>query len=351
MKNRKDNSKRENNVLPINTALAILSTVIGAGFASGREVVEFFTRFGAFSRVGITAAAACFALLAYSIMKLSNKIGCGSFNDLAAVTLGKTGGVAASILYAVIMIITASAMASGIGEVVSIFVPVQHIRIIGTLAAVLVCGYIATKGMHALAAGGSFLLPLCILLYIIIARIPAHAYTLSVPPPNPAISIPYAIGYACMNTTLCCCILCEAGKGDEKQHGKIAALFSIMLFVLTAACNAVLLPRFARIANEPLPIIKLSNGNTASMMFAAASLLLAMATTLTALIRSITQILAPKEKLKLPMRFIVPAICGLLGLFEFNMLVGKAYPIMGYAATAALLVILIAGWKKLKVKS
>ncbi|MDR2505998.1 MAG: GerAB/ArcD/ProY family transporter [Oscillospiraceae bacterium] len=352
---------------PINTALAILSTVIGAGFASGREVVEFFTRFGAFSWVGIAVAAACFAFLAASIMKLSGRIGCGSWSDLAAAALGKAGGAAASALYAVIMIITASAMASGIGEVTAILLPVQHARIIGTLASVIICGFAATKGIRALAAGASFLLPICILLYIVIGRTPAQTHALAMPLPNPIISIPYAIGYACMNTTLCCCILCEVGRTDEKRHKKISILFSIMLFILTAACNAVLLPRLAQIVNEPLPIVKLSGGNTASMAFASASLLLAMATTLTALIRSVTQILTPKKETRLPLKrkerlrvpriratyvrapeLIVPAICGALGLFEFNMLVGKAYPIMGYAAAAALVIILAAGMRKLR---
>jgi len=339
-------------------ALAILSTIIGAGFASGREVIVFFTRFGAFSWLGIIITAACFGGLTYGVMRLADGNGGCTFQELANASLGKYAGAAAGSLYAIIMLITAGAMAGGMGEIAQIFLPIYHAKLVGVLAGAAICGLAATKGIKALATGATFLLPVCVLLYIILARFtPRGTYAPSYPPPSPALFIPHAIGYACMNVTLCCCLLCEIGKqADSRERRVIMFIFVPSLLLLLITANATLLPRLAMLGNEPLPIVKLAHGIVPAMLLSAAALLLAMATTLIALIRS-TAMLIPARQVNGGVSVnpivvtLISAVCAMLGMVGFNNLIGTAYPIMGCLAAIALIAIIIGGSLKLRPRA
>ncbi|MDR1570539.1 MAG: hypothetical protein LBS72_08645 [Oscillospiraceae bacterium] len=333
-------------------ALAILATAIGAGFASGRETVVFFSRFGSYSWLGIAITSAIFGGLIAGLMRLCAHFKSGAFSELAARALGRVGGTICSAMYAVMLLITAGAMASGISEVASVTLAVPFAREIGLALGVAVCAVCAARGVKALAAGGSFLLPICALLYISIARHAPHSSAIaSAPPADARLSIPFAIGYACLNVTLCCGVLSEIGaRVNCGQRKRIALYFVPLISALLGASNAAILPHAARLFNEPLPIIQLSRGSTAAALLAIAALLLAMATTLTALLRSISRMMPARFPgwLSLTLCAAGAAACGAIG---FNSIIGMAYPIMGWAGALALLAILIVGGRKARIQT
>ena len=55
-------------------AAAYISTVVGAGFATGQEVLQFFTRFGVLGTLGILVASALFVAFGIRIMRLGKKL-------------------------------------------------------------------------------------------------------------------------------------------------------------------------------------------------------------------------------------------------------------------------------------
>lgn len=70
-------------------AAVYVGTVIGAGFATGREIVEFFTRFGFWGLLSILIAGCLFMILGSKIMLLSIDIKAGSFEQLNEYLFGK----------------------------------------------------------------------------------------------------------------------------------------------------------------------------------------------------------------------------------------------------------------------
>ncbi|MDR0397465.1 MAG: hypothetical protein LBH66_09215 [Oscillospiraceae bacterium] len=328
------------------TALAILATVIGAGFASGREVMVFFTRFGAWSWLGVAAAAAAFGLLTFGVMRLGGALGAGSFAELCSRALGDSAGRVCSALYAVMMLVTAGAMASGVGEIAALSMTVPRAYELGLAAAVIMGTVWARRGVGALAAGGGFLLPICGLLYIALAW---RGRSLSgLIPSEPAASglaaIPLAVGYACLNVTLGCGVLCEAARGSSAGYqGRVALWFTPMIGGLLAAANGALLPHAARVGHAALPMLALARGSTAAALLASASMLMAMMTTLIAMLRSMAGMIKAPEWVGYPAAAILTAACGLIG---FNRIIGAAYPMMGWASAIALLVILASGKRR-----
>mgnify|MGYP007069949840 CR=1 FL=1 len=61
----------KNNIF--NIIAVILCTIIGAGFASGRELYTFFARFGLYGVIGTTISAILFGLVIYCALKIVNK--------------------------------------------------------------------------------------------------------------------------------------------------------------------------------------------------------------------------------------------------------------------------------------
>jgi uncharacterized membrane protein YkvI len=312
----------------------------------------FFTRYGAWSWVGVTVATLTFGALVLGIMRLSTRAGAGSFAQLCTNVLGGTAGKLCVAMYALLMLITAGAMVSGVGEIAALSMTIPHAYELGLGAAVILGVIWARRGVNALATGGGFLLPVCGLLYLIIAW-RGRGYA-SLQASHPAVSwlpaLPIAVGYACLNVTLCCGILSEiASRSSAEYQRKTAMWFVPMIGGLLAAANATLLPHTARVEYAPLPMLILARGSTPAALLAAAALLMAMMTTLTALIRSLAQLITRMEPNG---RFHIPQWAGYLtaallvagaGVIGFSRLIGIAYPLMGWGSAVALVGLLVVG--------
>ncbi|WP_432785498.1 hypothetical protein AAEX37_02315 [Oligella sp. MSHR50489EDL] len=73
-------------------AMAYISVVIGGGFASGREVIEFFTGYGVWGIGGSLVAAFLFAFVGMQISQISSRMQAKSHNQVLARLFGSTGG-------------------------------------------------------------------------------------------------------------------------------------------------------------------------------------------------------------------------------------------------------------------
>ncbi|CAM5199679.1 hypothetical protein OURE66S_04649 [Oligella ureolytica] len=73
-------------------AMAYMSVVIGGGFASGREVVEFFTGYGVWGIGGSIVSAFLFAFVGMQIAQISSRMQAKSHNQVLARLFGTTGG-------------------------------------------------------------------------------------------------------------------------------------------------------------------------------------------------------------------------------------------------------------------
>ena len=58
-----------------------IATLVGAGFASGQEIVSFFVKFGRYSIVGIVISSVLFALIAYAVLFACAKNKIHTFNE------------------------------------------------------------------------------------------------------------------------------------------------------------------------------------------------------------------------------------------------------------------------------
>src|SRR5699024_5725329 len=123
-------------------ALALAAAVIGAGFASGSEILRFFSAYGALSWAGCVLAACVLAALATAAALLAGRLGAGDLGSLCACSLGASAGAVAAVVEGLMLVMTAGAMLSAMGELVALALPVHHAYALGLLATLAAAGWL-----------------------------------------------------------------------------------------------------------------------------------------------------------------------------------------------------------------
>ncbi|OBY77329.1 hypothetical protein BBG47_22350 [Paenibacillus sp. KS1] len=164
-------------------AFTYIGTVVGAGFATGQEILQFFTAYGWWAPLTIALSTVLFIWLGTKLMLLSHDIKARSYEDINRMLFGDRIGGAVSLFTMVIIICVNSVMLAGAG---SVFVEYLHLNYqIGLLLTLVSSYWFVSRGMGAILKLNSIVAPtmLTFTLFIIIHTIQmpnaAQALTLS----------------------------------------------------------------------------------------------------------------------------------------------------------------------------
>ncbi|CAH0117563.1 MULTISPECIES: hypothetical protein [unclassified Paenibacillus] len=147
-------------------AFTYIGTVVGAGFATGQEILQFFTQYGNWAPLTIIAATLLFIWLGTKVMLLSFDIRAKSYEDLNKHLFGEQGGRWISLFLMIILIGVNSVMLAGAG---SLFVEHFNIHYQTGLLFTLFCSYILlSKGIKSILALNSVVVPLMLTFTVLI---------------------------------------------------------------------------------------------------------------------------------------------------------------------------------------
>ena len=94
---------------------AYVASVVGAGFASGQEMISFFVRYGRFSILGIFISAAIFGLFASAVLKTCVRKGISNYDDFLRYMLPRPAAVFMRHLTFIFAFVCFCTMAAGSG--------------------------------------------------------------------------------------------------------------------------------------------------------------------------------------------------------------------------------------------
>lgn len=154
-------------------AFTYIGTIVGAGFATGQEILQFFTRFGWMATFTIGLAGILFIWLGTKVMLLAHKIKAASYEDLNRYLFGAKLGDAFSLFSLVVLFGINAVMLAGAGSVFR-----QHFNLpyqYGLLLTLLIAYFVITGGLKALMAVNSLVVPLMFLFSILMAISTMHA--------------------------------------------------------------------------------------------------------------------------------------------------------------------------------
>jgi uncharacterized membrane protein YkvI len=101
----------------IKIAAVYASVFLGAGFASGQELIKYFVGFGPLGAVGLVVAGVLFALTGWSVLTICRREKITTYSGLMRHLLGKRLGIATEWLVAVFLFCLFVAMLAGAGAV------------------------------------------------------------------------------------------------------------------------------------------------------------------------------------------------------------------------------------------
>src|SRR5690606_16440366 len=138
-------------------AFTYMGTVVGAGFATGQEILQFFTRFGPLATLTILLTTLLMSWLGTKIMLISHEIGAASYEDLNRYLFGNRAGQWISIVSLLNLFSVSAVMLAGAGSVFQ-----EHIGLpynVGLLLTMGAAFFLLLRGISSILAVNSFVVP------------------------------------------------------------------------------------------------------------------------------------------------------------------------------------------------
>lgn len=312
-------------VLP--AVFLIVGTLIGAGFASGREISVFFARFGVYSLFFLPIL----FILFYYVFKLLLSIGKDrEFDNIYKLHAFTKNSVFMNALICLAFIIFTSAMLSAGVELLSsnfVSVPSAVFYIVILLLSFLVLKF----GFKGLVKINAVLVPLLICTIItlcVFATFNPVTDAVFVPESTKVYELPISmLLYAMGNILLSYYIIVKSGSGlDEKRIRRVSLISSLIICIVIFISIVCLIKNGSAIMEADMPFVALSYrmGEVFNIFFIFMVLMAVLTTLFSGLFTSYEALPFKKHK-KLFTLFLVFA----MSLVGFKQIVNYIYPIIG----------------------
>lgn len=327
-------------------AAVYVGTVVGAGFATGREIVEFFSRFGIFGLIGILMSGYILIYMGSKLMLLAASIGALSYEQMNEYLFGKFFGKIINLLMLVMLLGVCSVMLSGAGAVfeeqLGLTKSFGILLTIGLSLAVMIVGI---KGIFAV---NTFVVPMMILfsfiLFSLSAKLPGFteqvAFIPYVEDGWKAVIAPFS--YTALNLALAQAVLvpvaAEIKDANTVKWGGILGGIALTMILLSSHLTLIMLPGLEAF-DIPMAVIMKKLASGLYWIF----VLVVYGEIFTSVIGNIFGLERQIQKyIKLPTMPVVLFlffICYLISMVHYGTLLSILYPVFGYISLAFIILL------------
>lgn len=321
----------------IEIAFTYIGTVVGAGFASGQETLQFFTLFGSKGMWGIALCILLFSVMGTKMMLMSHRLGSSSYQDFNRAIFGEKWSGWINIFVGFSLFGITSAMMAGVGSLFEEQLGLSfHIGVVGTM---LLSLFVLHRGMDGLISVNTLVVPIMfsfmIVIFIFSFKTLSIQTLLSTQPIYRGSWILSAFSYVAFNVALSQAVLIPLGskiKDKTAIHwgGWLAGIgLGIMLFV----CNSVFLQNLSNVSRLEIPMAYIVSGLGSGVKILFLCVVWGeIFTTLVGNVYGLTQSLEEslpfiRRSTMMLVLFVLSYVCSLIG---FPSLVGSVYPVLGY---------------------
>lgn len=326
-----------------------IGAVIGAGFASGQEIMQFFIIYGSRGLWGIVLATALFSYLGAVVMLLAAQLRSSSYNDIYRKIMGNIPGRLMDCLSLIMLPGGLVVMLAGGGAVFS-----EHLGLPGlwgTLLVAAVTMFVISRGLQGVVSVNSILVPLKVIVILLICII-SLIYTgrLAYDWPAGEIFSGYrggwawsALLYVSYNMVVPVAVLSSLGKTINPEAGVLGGLLGGLalgavagVVVVTGICF------YPAITRYEVPLLYMAGSlGTVVKTGLGALIWLAILTTAIADTHGFASRFAPSHTRKYRIIGIGTVLLAVpVSGFKFSMLVKVLYPLFGYAGLILLFALL-----------
>ncbi len=326
-------------------AAVYVGTVVGAGFATGREIVEFFTKYGVFGLAGILLVGILFMFVGTKMLILSKRIKAASYQDVMIYLFGLKIGRFVNIFMLIVLLGLTSIMLSGAG---AIFREQLGLSVrLGVIITILLTVIVMNFGVKGLFSVNLIVVPMLIIFSLLLAVQAFSADTLGVIPEDSSASLKWiisAFSYAAFNLTMASAVLVPLANEikDEKvlkRGGMLGGLFLTAILI----SSHIALSTLPNVERFDIPMAEVMKTTFYAIYFIYIAVIYGEVFTsvignLYGLERQIASFL------KIPGMIIICAILCLAAFISkigYSSLITSLYPIFGYVCLGMLFLLII----------
>ncbi|MBU7008098.1 YkvI family membrane protein [Phosphitispora fastidiosa] len=343
-----ENKARETPGLSVfKIAATYVGTVVGAGFASGQEVLQFFGKFGLLGFAGLLAATAMFGLFGWAILDMGMRLRAKSHLEIIRHIGGRWMGTVIDYVITFFLFGAFTAMAAGAGAIFA--EQFQWPAVIGSAVMVVVTVATVMLGLRGVITSISMVVP------VLLASVVGMAVWTLINKDffaNPVIgavpfkaAVPFwplaAVLYVSYNLVMAVAVLAPTGASYNRPGllTKGAILGGIGLGLGAAAILLALAPNLPTAGGFEIPMLYVAGTlGPVFRTFYSIVLLAEIYTTAVGSLYGFTVRLAPEESPRARYYIIGTAVAAFLAsLLGFSTLVRTVYPAVGYAGLLLLL--------------
>lgn len=347
-------TNKEKNFSTLSVFLIFFGTMIGAGFASGREIYIYFARYGAYGLLMALVISGAFFVLGYIFLQLGKKCIVKNLTDFFKLLFGKFS-IFFEILIMFSYIIVLSAMFAGFDSLQKIVIPSIKFPFLSVVGAIL-CVFVVLGGLTNISKLNGVLLPLLLVFVFTIFFSTIFNGNLS----NFNIlfnfksnSLVGALGssiiFVCSNMFLTGFLLMKTGSKTCDKVDKNASLLTgivLSICILVGSLTIVVNPTSTL---SDMPFLYLAfNVSNLFVVLSVIILSLAIFTTAVATMYTLTWWLSGYMGNKILSLSIVCVASFLLSRIGFSYIVDIIYPLMGFIDVIFIVFVLLLYNKKVK---
>ncbi|CAM3593798.1 hypothetical protein EDM52_23370 [Brevibacillus invocatus] len=239
----------------IQIAATYIGTVVGAGFASGQEIVAFFTAYGHAGTLGILLASVLFVWLGYKMMWLAHQMRTPSYESFNQRLFGNIMGRAMNVLVFLTLFGVTTVMLAGAGSVLEEQFQIPYLAgIVGTAVLAL---FVLRKGLEQLMVVNSIVVPAMLVFSLLILLDGYDTSPLSTQPPGDYDFLWKTILYVSFNLAMAQSVLIPIGYSVREPVVLIrgAVLGGIGLGFMMLIVHSSLLANWNQVRLLDVPIL------------------------------------------------------------------------------------------------
>lgn len=138
-------------------AAVYIGTVVGAGFASGQEIVQFFTRFGKCGFAGVLGATALFCWLGWKTMRIARVNRAGQYTAVMRLVCGPRLGYILNVLVTIFLVGGLSVMVAGVDAIGEEYLGWSHN--VGAVVTLALAVLVVCRGLRGILWANMFIVP------------------------------------------------------------------------------------------------------------------------------------------------------------------------------------------------
>ncbi|OEH85244.1 hypothetical protein BHU72_05800 [Desulfuribacillus stibiiarsenatis] len=349
---------RKKGISTFKVAATYIGTIVGAGFATGQEVLQFFARFGIAGLLGIVLVTIMFIFFGHMIMDIGRKLNATSHLEIIQFSGGRILG---TIIDGVIIFFLFGALTAMIAGTGALFTQQFQISsLLGNILMAVITAVTVLTGINGVINSISIVVP-----FLLVTVVGTSIYSVLYTPPDihavATISgdsglitnwFLAAILYVSYNIIIAIAVLGPLGVRANSRNtirngaflgGLGLGLGSVMIYLAISG-------NMAEIAGLEVPMMHIASGISPIVVIVYAVILIAAIYTtavgsLYGFVSRITDIQRSPNKGRLLV--IVTTIVALVASqFGFSNLVKYLYPLVGYGGTLLLLSLVVTKIRK-----